>query len=507
MNELLMLYHEIPKRISSTSDIDTVKKTDDTLSEIENTFPELMGYAHKYFDDSSNDICPGYNVCVIGADSHGIAHTMRNRFPEATIIWVPDLSMFDDSYIGKINGLILSRMAVDEMLGGNSVLDTWVQVLVNEGFVLFEYDAEKNRSILHNVLNRNNLVIYRWNNNGVIYCGYKPCCNKPEEANTGDLKHKYKKMYCVCPAIIKTGGTELIHQLVYHINRLGGDAEIAYARTGIYGGYVHPELADYVAGHINTFEEIEDACDNIVLFPESWVNYCDKINKSDIWIWWLSVDNFKILCDTEEELKYLLEVAKAKVSLHLVQSEYAKQYIISEGIKDKMIRYLSDYINDEYLDTSEMLPAERRRDIVLYNPKKGFDYVKKLIAEAPEICWTPIENMTTKQVKQLMTEAKIYIDFGNHPGKDRIPREAAMCGCIVITGRKGSAAYDEDVFIPDRYKLDEETVCSREVIAIIRSCLADYEKFIDDFAGYREKTSKEKEEFIEGVRGILKELL
>lgn len=27
-----------------------------------------------------------------------------------------------------------------------------------------------------------------------------------------------------------------------------------------------------------------------------------------------------------------------------------------------------------------------------------------------------------------MRKAKVYIDFGFHPGKDRIPREAVMCG-------------------------------------------------------------------------------
>ena len=29
------------------------------------------------------------------------------------------------------------------------------------------------------------------------------------------------------------------------------------------------------------------------------------------------------------------------------------------------------------------------------------------------------ENLTTKQVKELLLKSKVYIDFGNHPGKDR----------------------------------------------------------------------------------------
>ena len=45
-----------------------------------------------------------------------------------------------------------------------------------------------------------------------------------------------------------------------------------------------------------------------------------------------------------------------------------------------------------------------------------------------------------------------YIDFGPHPGMDRLPREAALAGCIVITNREGAAAHDEDVPLPPEYK-------------------------------------------------------
>ncbi|KAL3809235.1 hypothetical protein ACHAXA_005283 [Cyclostephanos tholiformis] len=45
-----------------------------------------------------------------------------------------------------------------------------------------------------------------------------------------------------------------------------------------------------------------------------------------------------------------------------------------------------------------------------------------------------------------------YIDFGPHPGMDRLPREAALAGCIVITNREGAAAHDEDVPLPQEFK-------------------------------------------------------
>ncbi len=49
---------------------------------------------------------------------------------------------------------------------------------------------------------------------------------------------------------------------------------------------------------------------------------------------------------------------------------------------------------------------------------------------------------------------KIYVDFGHHPGKDRLAREAALHGVCVITGLYGSAANSVDVPILDHYKLN-----------------------------------------------------
>lgn len=73
--------------------------------------------------------------------------------------------------------------------------------------------------------------------------------------------------------------------------------------------------------------------------------------------------------------------------------------------------------------------------------KKGIKFTKKLIDKSIGIKWIPIENMTTQQVKSLLGNSKVYVDFGNHPGKDRFPREAAIMGCCVITGKRGVQSF------------------------------------------------------------------
>lgn len=56
--------------------------------------------------------------------------------------------------------------------------------------------------------------------------------------------------------------------------------------------------------------------------------------------------------------------------------------------------------------------------------------------KARELNFKPIINMTRDEVIRELQRAKVYIDFGNHPGKDRIPREAAILGCCAIVGKR-----------------------------------------------------------------------
>jgi len=48
----------------------------------------------------------------------------------------------------------------------------------------------------------------------------------------------------------------------------------------------------------------------------------------------------------------------------------------------------------------------------------------------------------------------VYVDFGWHPGRDRLPREAALAGCVVFSTRHGAAGYEGDMPLSDWYKFD-----------------------------------------------------
>jgi len=347
-------------------------------------------------------------------------------------------------------------------------------------------------------------------------------------------------IYIAAPARVATGGPELLHQLAYHLRvDLGLNAFMYYYPSDV-DDPIHPEYRSYD----NTYtREIVDKQTNILIVPEvvSGIKLLSRFANIQKVIWWLSVDNFFIsyillkrlrypritflrminklaktllgypIVDIPEAilnmvisnksiiLKIFKELAIDQVRLHLCQSYYAEDFLKSLSIINRA--YLSDYLNREFL-TARFNP-ELKENIVAFNPKKGASFTRKIIAAAPDdITFVPIVNMTRREVIQLLKKSKVYIDFGNHPGKDRLPREAAILGCCVIVGKKGSAANPYDVPIPERYKFTVSRSNIRRIVETIRYCIDNYNEVYHDFEAYRENIRQEPQKFIEDLSAI-----
>ena len=82
--------------------------------------------------------------------------------------------------------------------------------------------------------------------------------------------------------------------------------------------------------------------------------------------------------------------------------------------------------------------------------------------------------MSPIEVQELFKKSKVYIDFGYHPGKDRIPREAAVNDCCIITNREGSAKNNIDIPIFDKYKFSEPIKDQTKIFELISDIFANY---------------------------------
>lgn len=326
------------------------------------------------------------------------------------------------------------------------------------------------------------------------------------------LDSKFENIYVVCPIGTKTGGTELLHQLVYEINKLAGKSISFIVYTG---DTVNIKPAKAFETYTNkkwlTLDQVDDKKENLIIFSETGLADFNKFSKLKRYVWWLSVDNFY-------NTNYLSRIYKQfglkstlagflkgvfrnrskyipQIDLNLYQSYYARSFLENRNVPSYKMEYLSDYINTLYLKNSAKALVHPKSNVILYNPKKGLNYTKKLIAASPDLKWVPLINLKNEEVENYLSSSKVYVDFGTHPGKDRFPREAAISGCCILTDKKGAAAFHEDVPIPLQYKFDDNEENINKIIQKIRYCLSDYETAVNDFESYREFILSEKNKF------------
>ena len=334
-----------------------------------------------------------------------------------------------------------------------------------------------------------------------------------------------KTIYVYCLASVVTGGCELLHQLVDYLNNNGREAYIVYVGKG-----KHEIPQAYSSYNIKVSDDIVDTTDSIIVVDEGFMYLVKSIKYAHCIFWWLSVDNFFL---DPDQLPYhclsniykwnkrsIIQVIKTIVlkkmyyrclitpkfkikdlidrnAINAYQSEYAHLFLKRFGFTN--IVPLKDYINTEFITNETNINKEK---IVIYNPKKGWKYTKKLIDYGNDIEWIPLTNLSRKQMQEVMLRAMVYVDFGNHPGKDRIPREAALNRCCIITGKKGSANNAIDIEIPSFYKIDEYKVPISKVLDTIKYVLNDYEQCVIEQKKYVDNILSEKTEFEAQIRTI-----
>ena len=320
------------------------------------------------------------------------------------------------------------------------------------------------------------------------------------------------KVYIVCPGLYHTGGAELLHQLCSQLISFGVDAYMYYYLEGSFNIKVYPVDDFYRKYHLPYVTEIEDTEHNIFVAYEGPTEFLYIPKKAQRVLWWLSADNY--LGHLSNYFRALIQYRKLDLEPlgkffffneidnqtdHLAQSEYAKNFLLVNGVPEYKIYMVEDYLNQAFLSRAAQVDLSRKENFVAYNPKKGFEVTSQLMNFAPDIDWRPIQNMTPEQVQELLARAKVYIDFGNHPGKDRIPREAAISGCVVITGKRGSAANDVDINIPAEFKFDERIATPQALIQKIRDVFDNFSAAHKKQAAYRARILDDKNRFANEV--------
>ncbi|MCI3028748.1 hypothetical protein LMF32_06515 [Desemzia sp. C1] len=336
------------------------------------------------------------------------------------------------------------------------------------------------------------------------------------------MKKKFEKVFIVGMNTSTSGGPESLHQLAYKLRELGLDCSIMYADSN--STEVPEKFEKY---NIPVVKQIPDSKDNLLIVPETYTEVLKKYKNIKKAIWWLSLDfylkdlpinrtkdfskrrgiprflNLFSMIGLLTFRKFKFDIYKFRENerevYHFYNCEYVRLYLQNHGVAENKMSYLCGPLRDEYFQEKTF----NKTNVVLYNPKKGLDFTKKIIKRSEQqkknINYVPIENMTPLEISKLMSKAKVYIDFGFFPGPERIPREAVMFNCNIVTGRDGSAANDIDIPIPGKYKFEKNDENIDAIIELIEKFIVDYDNYVDDFDFYRQKVVSQKEKFNKSI--------
>lgn len=297
-----------------------------------------------------------------------------------------------------------------------------------------------------------------------------------------------------------TGGPECLHQLGHALKLSGATVFIHYHNES----QTKKTREFFKNFNLTVKDNIVDSSNTFIIFPETLTKLALKYPLAHKSIFWLSIDNFfprkgiSILHDFIGKYnirKQRLNIKQTKNFIHLSQSYYATTFLEKHNLQST---FIGDYLNDDFfIEANKVISKNfRKKDQVCFNPAKGKSFIDFLIKEFPNIDFVPIINMSRFEVIKTLSESKMYLDLGFHPGKDRIPREAAILGACVATSKFGSAKNDIDVAIPKNYKFDTDKKSLKKIPILINTVFNDFKNESKKFDFYRQNIREEKADFM-----------
>lgn len=258
--------------------------------------------------------------------------------------------------------------------------------------------------------------------------------------------HSSMKIYILSPRV-REEHTYSLHQLCSHINALRSEAYIFYGPnpeqtyTNLY-----PEIPRVKVHPVNM---IEDSAENLFIVSDPsqvapLYTQCKNIRYA---IWWL-----------HPSLSYPLEhiLLQDIPIIHLfptMYTYYTVRPLLAVGSK---VFFLGDSIEDRFIVFSPEEFLDSKENVVVYHGK--IDQMTSFICENTGISCIDVSSLTAEQRREVYKRAKVFANFGYHLGKSLYMREAAACGCIIITHRSGAANCKEDIPIEEKIGFDTEIV-------------------------------------------------
>jgi hypothetical protein len=258
------------------------------------------------------------------------------------------------------------------------------------------------------------------------------------------------KIAIATPIGLETGGPEALHQLCHTLRKFGQDAYLL-PWEGTENNLPVKSYSWYDAPIDTSVTE-----DTLLIAPETVPELILKSKRSVIW--WLSVENSplqkyprtpepsELNSEALFQTKQFWEKMHSSQVMHFSQSFYAKLYLRTTfGIEAPM---LTDYINN-----NGIIQNNQKKEIISFS-HKGAEFYKPYSDMLHDFHCIQITGMTKRQTIDILSKSRLYVDLGNQPGRDRMPREAALHHVDVMVNLKGAGGFYNDAPLTNEFKFD-----------------------------------------------------
>lgn len=321
------------------------------------------------------------------------------------------------------------------------------------------------------------------------------------------------KYYIFTPAYLCSGGPEALHQLAYYMRKLGMEAYTVYYTYTCFPDTLPIDRYKQYNVHMARYEEIEDATGNFVIAPENAPWCLNGFKKAQRCIWWLSVAYHDLKSGSAKER--LIHIKRRlfsqdvshyrnvdydlKKCWHLCGSKFAFLEV-GKMFPGSHVEYMVEPISLDFLMMGNGSLSVEREDAVLYNPSKPSEIMTELL-ERRRFNYVPLKGYTPDGLAERYKKARLYVDFGQFGGPERIPKEAVFFGCNILVANHNAATNDFDVAIPGKYKVDDGET-AEQIEKRIGDMLANYVAQNVDFQSFKKKVEQLEENFMNQLKDL-----
>jgi hypothetical protein len=173
-------------------------------------------------------------------------------------------------------------------------------------------------------------------------------------------------------------------------------------------------------------------------------------------------------------------------------------------------------INSSYFTSEDELNGikNKRKNVVMYSPARGAEHFNKIIEESKnidldiDIEFIPLQGMNQIELRNVMDTSKLYIELGHLPGPDRLSRECASRGSVILLGKRGSGLDWDDFPIEEKIDYDQSnnTFDYRSICYSIVDIIKNYNSYYIKQKSFRDILRGERDIYIKQIKTFVEKI-